>query len=57
MVQNRTIVAGGMRGRPGPRSLAGPSDLLNPAVRRLVAGMRYGGMAMAVIGLVLQWFW
>ena len=43
-----------MRGRPGPRSLAGPSDLLNPAVRRLVAGMRYGGMAMAVIGPVLQ---
>ena len=35
----------------------GVADLLDPAARRVVLGVRYGGMAMAVIGLVLQWFW
>lgn len=33
---------------------AGVAELLDPTARRLVAGVRYGGMAMAVIGLVLQ---
>lgn len=32
----------------------GVADLLDPAARRLVAGVRYGGMAMALLGLVLQ---
>lgn len=33
---------------------AGVAELLDPAARRLVAGVRYGGMAMALLGLVLQ---
>lgn len=33
----------------------GVADLLDPTARRLVAGVRYGGMAMALLGLVLQW--
>lgn len=32
----------------------GVADLLDPAARRLVTGVRYGGMAMALLGLVLQ---
>ena len=32
----------------------GVADLLDPAARRLVIGVRYGGMAMALLGLVLQ---
>ena len=32
----------------------GVAELLDPAARRLVAGVRYGGMAMALLGLVLQ---
>lgn len=52
------------QGRPGFALTAaglmlsvGVADLLDPAARRAVLGVRYGGMAMAVIGLVLQWFW
>ena len=33
----------------------GVAELLDPAARRLVTGVRYGGMVMAVLGLVLQW--
>ena len=33
---------------------AGVAELLDPAARRLVVGVRYGGMAMALLGLVLQ---
>lgn len=33
---------------------AGVAELLDPAARRLVVSVRYGGMAMAVLGLVLQ---
>lgn len=33
---------------------AGVADLLDPAARRVVVGVRYGGMAMALLGLVLQ---
>lgn len=33
---------------------AGVAELLDPAARRLVDGVRCGGMAMAVLGLVLQ---
>ena len=32
----------------------GVAELLDPAARRLVIGVRYGGMAMALLGLVLQ---
>lgn len=32
----------------------GVAELLDPAARRLAAGVRYGGMAMALLGLVLQ---
>lgn len=32
----------------------GVAELLDPTARRLVAGVRYGGMAMALLGLVLQ---
>ena len=32
----------------------GVAELLDPAARRLVIGMRSGGMAMALLGLMLQ---
>ena len=32
----------------------GVADLLDPAARRLIVGVRYGGMTMALLGLVLQ---
>lgn len=32
---------------------AGVADLLDPAARRLLASVRYGGMMMALLGLVL----
>ena len=38
----------------GVMLFTGVAELLDPASRRLVAGVRYGGMAMALLGLVLQ---
>ena len=38
----------------GVMLFTGVAELLDPAARRLVAGVRYGGMAMALLGLVLQ---
>lgn len=34
--------------------LIGVAELLDPAARRLVIGVRIGGVAMALLGLVLQ---
>ena len=34
--------------------LIGVAELLDPAARRLVIGVRVGGVAMALLGLVLQ---
>lgn len=34
----------------------GVAELLDPAARRLVVGVRYGGMAMALLGLGVQLF-
>lgn len=34
--------------------LLGVADLLDPAARRLVIGVRFGGMAMALLGLAVQ---
>lgn len=34
--------------------LAGVADLLDPAARRLAAGVRIGGMVMALLGLAVQ---
>lgn len=40
----------------GMMLVVGVADLLDPAARRLAAGVRLGGMAMAVLGIAVQIF-
>ena len=36
--------------------LLGVAELMDPAARRLVIGVRFGGLAMALLGLAVQFF-
>lgn len=40
----------------GMMLLTGVAELMDPAARRVVIGVRFGGMAMALLGIAVQLF-